>query len=421
MAWFKEVLIWVLAFYYVLYDHIAGAIRTLVAAFKPPQVGPILPIAVTRNSFNSEFNPVEGGIRTCLGYLTSTRSDDPPSAIPWVQFNPAMRRYSQKTRRATPQYGTYPPSNPTPDHDASSPTVILDNNPSSPSQIDAPPLDGSSETSPLPTDNPLVVCSSAVTSPAASTELPPSAPATISTVTEMEQAANLFKGEDSNDTKDADNNTLAMIRYQPVVGSSGHRGGVDIPPSTSFLTSKAKGVVAKRVSNVPVLDAAIEHQNIQREPTLDISAFMSPQLEFESVFKTFIPDVDSNGNRLSAILDQSLEFLDQSLEFLDGTPVPHSAMMLGMNARFKRKAYRPIIQALVRTAGEDSLDDLMLEPREVQKSPSLTLMEKCLAISISVRSSPIIQEEILSGEFIFSYLIFISVVDESIWKNPTNP
>ena len=393
MAWFKEVLIWVLAFYYVLYDHIAGVIRAIVTVFTPPQAEPILPIAVARNSFNNEFNPVEGGIRTCLGYLTSTRSDDPTSAI---LFNPAIRRYSQKTRQATPQYGTYPPSSHTPDHDASALTIVLDNNASSPSQMNAPPPDGSPETSSLPTDNTLVVRSSAVPSPAASTELPPSAPATISTVTEMEQAANLFKGEDSNDTKDADNNTLAMVRYQPVVGSSGHRGGVDIPPSTSFLTSKAKGVVAKRVSNVPVLDAAVEHQIIEREPELDISAFMSPQLEFESVFKTFIPDVDSDGNRLSAILDQPLEFLD-------GAPVLHSAMMLGMNARFKRKAYRPIIKALVQTAGEDWLDDLMLEPREVQKSPSLTLMEKCLAISNSVRSSPIIQEEILSGEFIFSY------------------
>ena len=42
----------------------------------------------------------------------------------------------------------------------------------------------------------------------------------------------------------------------------------------------------------------------------------------------------------------------------------------------------------------------MLELREVQKSPSLTLMEKCLAISISVRSSSIIQEEFVSDEFI---------------------
>jgi hypothetical protein len=97
------------------------------------------------------------------------------------------------------------------------------------------------------------------------------------------------------------------------------------------------------------------------------------------VFKTFILDVDSDGNRLSAILDQPLEFLDNA-------PVPHSAMVLGMNARFRHKAYRPIVKALVRTAGEDSLDDLMLEPREVQKSPSLTLMEKCLAILISIRS-----------------------------------
>ena len=67
MAWFKEVLIWVLAFYYVLYDHTAGVIRAIVTVFKPPQAEPILPIAVARNSFNNEFNPVEGGIRTCLG------------------------------------------------------------------------------------------------------------------------------------------------------------------------------------------------------------------------------------------------------------------------------------------------------------------------------------------------------------------
>jgi hypothetical protein len=263
-------------------------------------------------------------------------------------------------------------------------------------------------------DNALVVCSLAVASPAASTELPPSAPATISTVTEMEQPADLFKGEVISDVKDADNDSLAMVRYQPVLGTlSGRCGATDIPAVASSSTSENKGVIAKRVLGVSA-GAAVEHQSIEREPTLDISAFMSPQLEFESVFKTFIPDVDSDGNRLSAILDQPLEFLD-------GAPLPHSSMVHGMNARFRRKAYRPIIKALVRTAGEDSLDDLMLEPREVQKSPSLTLMEKCLAISISVRSSPIIEEETLSGEFIFFYQIFISVIDEFIWKNLTNP
>ena len=223
----------------------------------------------------------------CLGYLISTRFDDPTSAIPWVQFNSAIRRYSQKARRATPQYGTYPPSSPTPDHDASALNVVLDNNASSPSQINAPFPDGPLETSPLPTDNASVVCSSAVTSPAASTELPPSAPATISTATEMEQAAYFPKGEVINDAKDADNDNLAIVLYQPVVGtSSGHRRCIDVPTSTSLATSKAKGVVAKGVSNVPVLDAAVEHHIIEREPMLDISALMSPQLEFESVFKT---------------------------------------------------------------------------------------------------------------------------------------
>jgi len=115
----------------------------------------------------------------------------------------------------------------------------------------------------------------------------------------------------------------------------------------------------KRVPSVPVR-AAVEHKSIERQPMLNISAFMSPQLEFESVFKTFIPDVDSDDNRLSVILDQALEFLD-------GVPIPHSAMVLGMDAQFRRKAYGAIIKALVQTAGEDSLDDLVLEPREVQK------------------------------------------------------
>jgi hypothetical protein len=143
-----------------------------------------------------------------------------------------------------------------------------------------------------------------------------------------------------------------------------HRGVAElliIPTlACSSSTSENKDVIAKRVPSVPVR-AAVEHHNIEREPMLDNSTFMSPQLEFESVFKTYILNVDSGGNRLSAILDQPLEFFD-------GAPVPHSAMVLGMNARFRRKAYRPIIKALVRTAGEDSLDDLMLEPRELQKS-----------------------------------------------------
>ena len=78
MAWFKEVLTWVLAFSYVLYDHIARAIRPIVAVFKAgPQAEPILSIAVTRNSFNNEFNPVQSGIITYLGYLTSTRPTQP--------------------------------------------------------------------------------------------------------------------------------------------------------------------------------------------------------------------------------------------------------------------------------------------------------------------------------------------------------
>lgn len=62
MARFKEVLIWVLAFYYVLLhcDHIAGAIRAAIAVFEAPQAEPILPIAVNRSSFNNEFNPAVG-------------------------------------------------------------------------------------------------------------------------------------------------------------------------------------------------------------------------------------------------------------------------------------------------------------------------------------------------------------------------
>src|SRR5258708_1097065 len=206
-----------------------------------------------------------------------------------------MRRYFPKARRAISQYGTYPPSSHIPDHDASALNVVLDNNASSPSQINAPSPDGSPETSPLPTDNALVVSLSVITLPAPSTELPPSALATPSTGTEMEQAGDLFKGEVINDVKDADNMDLAMARYQPVVGtSSGGRGGIDDTPTfASPSISKNKGVIANRVPNVPIR-AAFEHQSIQSEPALDISAFMSPQLECESVFKTFIPDVESD-------------------------------------------------------------------------------------------------------------------------------
>jgi len=144
-----------------------------------------------------------------------------------------MRRCSQKARCATPQYGTYPPSNLIPDHDASALNVVLDNNASSPSQINTPSPDGSSETSPLATNNALVICSSAVVSPAVSTKLPPSAPATISTATEMEQAAGFFKGEATSDIKHADSMGLAMVRYQPVLGTS-HPGMAEpliFPPS----------------------------------------------------------------------------------------------------------------------------------------------------------------------------------------------
>jgi len=58
MAWFKEVFVWALASYCVLYNHITGVICALVVIFKASQTEPILPIAVTRNSFNNEFNPV---------------------------------------------------------------------------------------------------------------------------------------------------------------------------------------------------------------------------------------------------------------------------------------------------------------------------------------------------------------------------
>ena len=176
MALFKGVLTWFLALYYVLYDHIARAIRAFVAIFKAPQAEPILPIAVTRNSFNKEFNPVEGGIRMFLGYRLITHADRCTPAIPWVQFNPAIRHYSQKARHAAPQYGTYLPSNSTPDHDASSLTVVLDINASTPSHVNASSPDEFLETSPLPKDNALVVYPSAVTSPTTSTELPPLPP-----------------------------------------------------------------------------------------------------------------------------------------------------------------------------------------------------------------------------------------------------
>ena len=232
-----------------------------------------------------------------------------------------MRCYSQKARRATPQYGTYPPSSPTPDYDVSTHTLVLDKEASSPSQSNAPSPDGSPETSPLSTDDALVLYPSIVTSLIASTDVPPSVPAIVSTITEMERAGYLSKVEVINDVKDADSQGLAMVRYQPVLStSSGRHGATDIPAFASSSTSENECVVAKHV-----LSAVVNHLNIQRKPTLDISAFISPQLESESVFKTFIPDVDFDGNRLSAILDQPLEFLDDA-------PLPDFAMVFGMDA-----------------------------------------------------------------------------------------
>ncbi|KIM36160.1 hypothetical protein M413DRAFT_31913 [Hebeloma cylindrosporum] len=624
MAWYQGVLSWLIAFYYVLYDHIASAIRAVVAVFKTGQGEPILPIAVTRNSFNGEFNPVMGGI-----------------PVPWVQFNPAMRRYSPKPRRSTPAYGTYPPSNPTPGDDTSVLDIVPDHTASSSplSPVNTPSHEGSLETSALPMDNALVVYRPVVASPIAS-------PSALDIVSEIEQVVNLSKGEVTNDVKDVDSNALAMVRYQPVFGISPkhhgcidilafasrpqtqeyrtraylgtlppsvvsfsiiteleragdlskeeatievkdgdnkelamvryqpvldasyeRRGGVDIPAAASSSTFENNNVIVKRVLNVPiavnrqsiqrdttfdmsgffsprlesvfktfvgfddnrlsaildqgvefsegpgtplpplpsrrrggidipaaassstarnkkikkrvckaavlgvavnhqsirhdpqaldmspqiesanvpvlgatvkresiqygppqleffktyipvadgnrvsailddgpdflnrriaerrvpnapVLDAAVKRESIQYDSTLDISAFMSPQLEFESVFKTYTPDVDSDGNRLSAILDQGLEG--------KGAPLPNSALIREMTTRFRRKSQKPIIKALVQTAGADSLDALVLEPRDAQKRPSLTLMEKCLSISILVRSSPIVQEETLS-------------------------
>jgi hypothetical protein len=66
MARFNDLLIWVIAIYHALYDLISRDIRAALAIFKAPQAGPLLPIAVTRESFGNEFDPVEGGIRKCL-------------------------------------------------------------------------------------------------------------------------------------------------------------------------------------------------------------------------------------------------------------------------------------------------------------------------------------------------------------------
>lgn len=130
-----------------------------------------------------------------------------------------MRSYSQKAHRATTQYGTYPPSNSTLDHDASALSAVLDNA-TAPCHINASPPDESLETSPLPKDGALATYPPENTSPAASTEFLPSAPATLSTTIKTEQDGNFSKGEATSDVND--------IRYQPVFGtSSGHRGGID--------------------------------------------------------------------------------------------------------------------------------------------------------------------------------------------------
>jgi hypothetical protein len=286
-----------------------------------------------------------------------------------------MRRYSPKSRRSTPQYGTYPPSNPTPDHDASVLVLALNHDLPSPSQLSTPSFESTLEISPVFMENPLVASSSAATSsssaatsPSVSVSLPASVPATVATAIEICQTDNLSTGEFINDVN---NNGLATVHYRPAITSSSKRRGFyGIPAFASAAMPEEQGVVARRIRTAPV-----KHQRIQHEPTLNISAFISPQPEeFDSVFKTFISDVDSNGNRLSALLDQ----------FLDETPLLDSAAVIGMNSRFGRQAYNSDLNSLIKAVTGDCLDDHVLEPREVQKGPSFTLMEKCMTISISV-------------------------------------
>jgi hypothetical protein len=153
-------------------------------------------------------------------------------------------------------------------------TVVLDNNASLPSQINAPSPDESPDTSPLPSHGQgfdrmfLSSCIARRVNRALGFD-----PCYTSTVTEMEQVANVFKGEVISDVKDADNNNLAIATNLPLV--SERCGAADIPAVACSSTSENKGAIAKRVPSVPVLDAAVEHQSIERQPMLDISALIT--------------------------------------------------------------------------------------------------------------------------------------------------
>ena len=127
-------------------------------------------------------------------------------------------------------------------------------------------------------------------------------------------------------------------------------------------------------------------RQIPRLHTLDISAFLSPEPEFESVFI-------SDGNRPSQVLDQVMKFLDGSL-------LPDS--VVGVNS----DPHDFDLNTLMKAVSGHCLDNLVLEPRERQKAPSFTLMGNCLTISIPIRSSAIIQGETFSRKFIYSYKIF---------------
>lgn len=209
----------------------------------------------------------------------------------------------------------------------------------------------------------------------------------------------MAKGEVTNNVRDASRVAIARVPYQPAIATSPKRRGFYGIPAFASLSSMSEdqGVVARRIRNVPTLGASVRHRGAHHKPMLDISAFLSPQPEFESLFKTFIPDVDSDGNRLSAVLDQAMELPD-------GTPqaLLDSVEGGGMNSA----SYTSDLKSLAKTVTKISLDDLVLEPREVQRGFPFTLMEKCMTISIPVRSSPFIQEEILSGEFYF-FLLYL--------------
>ena len=243
-------------------------------------------------------------------------SSSPVPAIPRDQFNPVERRYFENSHGHTPQYGTYPPFSPTPGHDAS----LSNHDLSLPLQVEAPCSEGILEIPSHITDHALFASSSAATSPSVATSISPSPLDTRSTATDTDQEGNLCQSKVTNKVEGADEGAITGGPYQPTFAAS--CGLLQIATFASLSSmSEEQGVFAKCIIQVPTFGAPVQYRSIQPKRTPDISAFLSREPELESVF---IPDVDSDGNRVSGVLDQVVEFIDGSLLVARMNSEPHN-------------------------------------------------------------------------------------------------